>query len=121
MMPRRGRSAVTDNEMWGDTGRMVHLKVEHQENTAESVLKGVVEQLAADRTAIAALYGAIQTVANVVNTHDEGMTELGGRMEEQTRMRLDDHWLHIGAITHVRTGAADLEGTQKKLAEYVDA
>jgi hypothetical protein len=46
---------------------MVHRKVDHEEGTAETVIKGVVEQLAADRAAIVALYGAIQTVANVVN------------------------------------------------------
>ena len=103
---------------------MVHRRVEYNVDTAEAVLKGVVEQLVADRTAITALYGAIQTVANVVNKHDEGMTELDSRLAEQTRMRLDDHRLHVGAMTHVRTGveatAADLEASQKKLGEYVD-
>jgi hypothetical protein len=56
MMPRRGRTAVSDTEMWGEEGRLVHRRVEHQEDTAGAVLKGVVEQLTADRTAITALY-----------------------------------------------------------------
>ena len=59
---------------------MAHRKVEHQTDSAEAVMNGVMEQLAADRAAVAALYGAIQTVAGVVNKHDEGMTELGVRM-----------------------------------------
>ena len=109
MMPRRGRTAVSDAEMWGDTGRMVHRKVNHEDGTAEMMVKGVVEQLAADRAAIAALYGAIQTIAGVVNKHDEGLTEMDRRMQEQTRLRLDDHRLHIGAMTHVRAGVEDLE------------
>ena len=53
MMPRRGRTAVSDAEMWGDVGRMVHRKVDHEDGTAEAVVKGIVEQLAADRAAIA--------------------------------------------------------------------
>ena len=120
MMPRRGRTAVSDAEMWGDVGRMVHRKVDHEDGTAETVVKGIVEQLAADRAAIAQLYGAIQKVADVVNKHDDGFSELDKRMGEQTRLRLDDHRLHIGAMTHVRTGVEDVEATQKKLAEYID-
>ena len=46
---------------------MVHRKVEHQTDSAAAVMNGVMEQLAADRAAVAALYGAIQTVAGVVN------------------------------------------------------
>ena len=111
-MPRRGRTAVSDAEMWGDTGRMVHRKVNHEDGTAEMMVKGVVEQLAADRAAIAALYGAIQTIAGVVNKHDEGLTEMDRRMQEQTRLRLDDHRLHIGAMTHVRAGVEDLDTSQ---------
>ena len=80
MMPRRGRTAVSDAEMWGDVGRMVHRKVDHEDGTAETVMKGIVEQLAADRAAIAQLYGAIQKVADVVNKHDDGFSELDKRM-----------------------------------------
>ena len=120
MMPRRGRTAVSDAEMWGDVGRMVHRKVGHEDGTAEMVVKSVVEQLAADRAAIAQLYGAIQKIAGVVNKHDDGSSELDRRMEEQTRLRLEDHRLQIGAMTHVRTGVEDLESKQGKLAEYID-
>ena len=88
---------------------MVHRKVDHpDEASAEQVLKNVVEQLAADRAAMAQMYSAIQAVAKVVNQHDEGMAALDGRLGEQTRMRLDDHRLHIGAINHVRAGVGDL-------------
>ena len=120
-MPRRGRAAVSPAEMWGDSGRMVHRKVDHpDEASAEQVLKNVVEQLAADRAAMAQMYSAIQAVAKVVNQHDDGMTALDGRLEEQTRMRLDDHRLHIGAINHVRTGVEDLARSNIKISEYVD-
>ena len=120
-MPRRGRAAVSLAEMWGDAGRVVHRKVEHPaEASAEAVLKNVVEQLAADRAAMIQMHGAIEAVAVVVNKHDEGMTALESRLEEQTRMRLDDHRLHVGAVTHIRTGVGDLSRSQMKLAEHVD-
>jgi len=100
---------------------MVHRKVDHpSEASAEDVLKNVVEQLAADRTAMAQMYSAIQAVAKVVNQHGEGIVALDSRLEEQTRMRLDDHRLHIGAINHVRTGVEDLVQSNIKISEYVD-
>ena len=120
-IPRRGRAAVSVAEMWGDSGRMVHRKVDHpSEANAEEVLKNVVEQLAADRTAMAQMYSAIQAVAKVVNQQGEGIVALDSRLEEQTRMRLDDHRLHIGAINHVRTGVEDLVQSNIKISEYVD-
>ena len=120
-MPRRGRAAVSPAEMWGDAGRMVHRRVEQPaEASAEDVLRNVIEQLTADRAAMVQMHGAIGAVALVVNTHDEGMTALGGRLAEQTRMRLDDHRLHIGPVTHIRTGVEDLSRSQIKLAEHVD-
>ena len=39
MMPRRGRTAVSDQEMWGDIGRLVHRKVEHQSGSDEVSIK----------------------------------------------------------------------------------
>ena len=48
------------------------------------------------------------------------MASLEGRLEEQSRMRLDDHRLHIGAISHVRTGVEDLVNSNVKIFEYVD-
>ena len=120
-MPRRGRAAVSAAEMWGDSGRMVHRKVEHQHGAnVAAVLKDVVGQFFADLAAKAQIYGAIQAVAKVVSMHDEGMASLDGRLGEQTRVRLDDHRLHIGAINHVRTGVGDLGRSQLKLAEHVD-
>ena len=113
---------VSDAEMWGDMGRLVHRKVEHPaEAGTDEVLRSVVEQLAADRTAMTQLYGAIQAVANIVNKHDGDMSSLDARLEEQTRMRLDDHRLHIGAINHVRTGVEDLGRSNGKMTEYIDA
>ena len=121
-MPRRGRAAVSSAEMWGDAGRMVHRKIDHTSapEDSEAVLRNVVEQLAADRAAMVQLHHAIETVARVVNKHDEGMASLDGRIEEQTRMRLDDHRLHMGTVTHIRTGVEDLSRSQIKLAEHVD-
>ena len=105
--------------MWGDSGRMVHRKVEHQPDSgAEAVLRDVVEQLPADRAAMAQMYGAIQAAAKVVNKHNGGMASLDGRLEEQMRMRLDDHRPHVGALTHNRTGVGDLSRSQIKLAEH---
>ena len=121
-MPRRGRAVVSDAEMWGDSGRLVHRKVEHPaEAGADEMLRSIAEQFAADRTAMAQLYGAIQAVAKVVNKHDDGMSSLEIRLEEQTRMRLDDHRLHIGAINHVRTGVGDLGRSNIKMTEYIGA
>ena len=100
---------------------MVHRKVEHQHGAnVAAVLKDVVGQFFADLAAKAQIYGAIQAVAKVVSMHDEGMASLDGRLGEQTRVRLDDHRLHIGAINHVRTGVGDLGRSQLKLAEHVD-
>jgi hypothetical protein len=48
------------------------------------------------------------------------MAVLDGRIEEQTRMRLDDHRLHMGTVTHIRTGVEDLSRSQIQLAEHVD-
>ena len=91
---------------------MVHRKVEpsagaSEETTSEAMPSNVVEQLAADRAAMVQLHHAIEAVARVVNTHDEGMAVLDGRIEEQTRMRLDDHRLHMGTATHIRTVVVD--------------
>jgi hypothetical protein len=108
--------------MWGDSGRLVHRKVEHSaEAGADEMLRSIAEQFAADRTAMAQLYGAIQAVAKVVNKHDDGMSSLETRLEEGTRMRLDDHRLHIGAINHVRAGVGDLGRSNIKMTEYIDA
>ena len=113
---------VSDAEMWGDSGRLVHRKIEHPaEAGADETLRIIAEQFAADRTAVAQLYGAIQAVAKVVNKHDDGMSSLETRLGEQTRMRLDDHRLHIGAINHVRTGVEDLGRSNMKMTEYIDA
>ena len=124
-MPRRGKAAVSPAEMWGAAGRLVHRKVEDAVvgdavQTPEAVLNNVVEQLAADRAAMLHLQQAIEAVARVVNTHDEGMAVLDGRIEEQTRMRLDDHRLRMGTVTHIRTGVEDLSRSQIQLAEHVD-
>ena len=106
--------------MWGETGRLVHRKIEHTEGNADASLKDVFEQLAADRAAITQIYEAVQAVGRVVNKHNDNISALDGRLEEQTRMRLDDHRLHIGAVTHVRTGVESLESNYQKLMSHVD-
>jgi hypothetical protein len=56
MLPRRGRVAVTDAELWGAEGRMVHRKVEYDTTVGKddaSVLPLIAEQFAADRAAMA--------------------------------------------------------------------
>ena len=102
-------------------GRMVHRKVEHQDVGTEASSKNVFEQLAAERTAMAQLYEAIKTAGKGANTHGENIIALDGRLEGQTRMRLDVHRLHIGATNQARTGVEDPKGTQTKTADYVDA
>ena len=121
VMPRRGRAAVTDADMWGSTGRMVHRKVENDEgSTTDAAVKAIIEQLGADRTALAQLHGAIQAVARVVNSHSEHMSTFDGRLEEQVRMRLDDRRLHTATVAHIRTGVEDLGRESIRLAEYAD-
>ena len=99
---------------------MTHHKVESQNAGVEVSPTEVFEQLAAGRVAMAQLYDAINVVAKVVNTHDENGRIIDQRLEGQTRMRMDDLRLHVGALTVVRTGVGELELTQKRLAEYID-
>jgi hypothetical protein len=99
---------------------MVHRKVYHPADSAESTVKGVFEQLAGDRAAMVQRHGAIQAIAKAVNSHSDSIHTVEGRLEEQTRMRLDDHRLNIGALNHVRTGVEDLTRNSMKLAEHVD-
>ena len=96
-MTRRGRVGLTDSDMWGSSGRMVHRKIDHPLNDAESTVKGVLEQLSEDRAAMVQMQGAIQAIAKAVNDQNDGMHSLENRIEEQTRMRLGDHRLNIGA------------------------
>ena len=112
---------MSDAYLWGETERMVHRKIDHQDGASDASLKAVIEQLSADRTAITQLHGAIQAVARVVNNHNEGMCGLYGRMEEQTRMRLDDHRLHMATVTHIGTAVEDVGREQIRLAEHTDA
>ena len=104
LMPRRGRAALTDTDVWGDSGRMVHRKVDHPTDSAESAAKGIFEQLAEDRAAMVQLHGAIQAIAKAVNSHSDSIHNVESRLEETIRMRFDDHRLNVGAINHVRTG-----------------
>ena len=70
---------------------MVLRKVEHRDEGPQEFMKAVFEQLTIDRAAMVQLQGAIEAVAKVVNKHDGGMATMDTRLDEQTRMRLDDH------------------------------
>ena len=111
MMPRRGRVAVTDGELWGTTGRLVHRKVEGTEAVGGDIAAAmplIAEQFTADRAASNQLYMAVQALARAVNAHDGDLKEHERRLDEQTRLRFDDNKLHQGGLLHVRTGIEEL-------------
>jgi hypothetical protein len=100
---------------------MIHQQVESTNTGVETSIQEVLQQLAADREAMNQLHHAITFVAKVVNGHEENGRVIEQRLDEQARMRLDDHRLHVGALTAVRTGVGELELTQQKLAGYIDS
>jgi hypothetical protein len=87
---------------------MTHQQVESTNAGVETSIKEIIEQLMADRVAINQLHDAINVVAKVVNGHEENGRVIEQRLDEQARMRLDDHRLHVGALTAVRTGVGEL-------------
>ena len=121
MVPRRGRAAVTDTELWGDSGRMVLRKVEPSAAAPELMLQNLQGEMAVDRAAIMQLYDAVKAIAGQANIQAEGAKDLERRLDEQTRMRMDDHRLNVAAVNHVRTGVEALEGSQGKFKDYIDS
>ena len=109
MIPRRGRIAVTDTELWGAEGRMVHRKVDWAGQEATVGTAAVAEQFAADRAATAQLHSAVQALAKAINAHDGELRDHDRRLDEATRLRFDDNKLHQGAVLHVRTGVEAME------------
>jgi hypothetical protein len=112
MMPRRGRAAISNAELWGSEGRMVHQKVEHPENVEKSdgtVMVQIAEQFAADRAAFAQVYNAVQALSKAVNSHDAELKDHDRRLDEHTKLRFDDNKLHHAAMLHVRTGVEEME------------
>ena len=124
MMPRRGRAAVTDQELWGDSGRMVMRKVEPKGASPEALLESLQEQVVADGAAIRQLYGAIVKIASATNTRAENGREIDRKLDEQVRMRMDDHRLHVVAMTQLRNGqdvvVQEVNESQTKFKNYID-
>ena len=122
MLPRRGRVAISNSELWGVEGRMVHRKVEYEEAVGRNdaaVLPLIAEQFAADRAASAQLYAAVQALAKAVNSHDSDLKDHDRRLDEITRMRFDDNKLQQGSLLHIRTGLEELETKATAQDKYV--
>ena len=108
MIPRRGRVAISNAELWGVNERLVHRKVEVTGSEGGAGLQdGMAQQFAEDRVATMQLYTAIQAIAKAVNAHDNDLKDVGRRLDEATKLRFDDNRLHQGAMLHLRTGVEE--------------
>jgi hypothetical protein len=66
---RRGRELLSDEQRWGNSGRLVQRRIEDQEDTGDKdMFKRVVGQLRLDQAAMLQMQGAIDVLQTTVNT-----------------------------------------------------
>ena len=109
MIPRRGRVAISDEELWGVTGRLVHRKVDvpAAEAGTVNVIPLIEQQFMEDRAATTQLYAAVQALARAVNVHDGDLKDVNRRLDEQAKLRFDDNKLHNGTMAYLRSGVEE--------------
>ena len=73
---RRGRELLSDEQMWGNSGRLVHRRIEDQAGACtEDMFKRVVEQLHMDQSSMQQMQEAIEIMKNSMNTHNTQVIE----------------------------------------------
>ena len=100
---RRWRQALSEQDLWGTTGRMVHRRVDYEDKSDASILPLIGEQFNADRAAMDQMHAAIQSLAKAINSHDCDLRDHDRRLDEHTNLRFDDNKFREGHLRHVRT------------------
>ena len=79
---RRGRQILSDQDIWGSTGRMVHRRVDYEDKSDASILPLIGDQFNADRAAMEQMHAAIQSLAKAINAHDGDLRDHERRLDE---------------------------------------
>ena len=117
---RRGRELLSDEQMWGNSGRPVHRRIEDQAGACtEDMFKRVVEQLHMDQSSMQQMQEAIGVMKNSMNVHTtqvaEGYSNLERQLQEQIQMRMDTTRRHEIEAGHLRSGGGNLKEQHIKL------
>ena len=112
---RRGRQILSDQDIWGSTGRMVHRRVDYEDKSDASILPLIGEQFNADRAAMEQMHAAIQSIAKAINTHDGDLRDHERRLDEHTNMRFDDNKFRE---VHLRAARSTMEELESKVSSH---
>ena len=95
-VPRRGR---TRTEM--PPKKLLHRQVEADDSTVQMSIQSIYQQLAEDRRHMADLQSALQKMYDAATEKGNCIDMLETRLDEQTRLRFDDHREHVRELTQM--------------------